>query len=408
MNLNRIKRHLIKLKYFIILGIKSKRVFSCPPKKKIIVFDCESPEALHNFFSPNDTFILTTRVQKITKLYINFGLLKFMLINFFKRSLRVNYLIFLIIQINPKVVITLIDNSSDFHIISKILEKKIKFIAIQQASREVQWFPKKWTKKFYIPEYYCFGQFDRKLFLKKTSVKNIEPKGSFKAACALTYLKKKNIKLNKEYDICLISEINPGERNYISERKNYWKRDIQDVKDSDHISNYNYTASKLAKYCFRFAEENNLKIVIAGKGEKNSKYRVQELSWFRNVLNKKNVSLKARNEKNFSNYQLMLKSEVVVGTRASMTREAIGYNTKVFWCNFTNHQDSGYPFFKKIKKFVLEEDSYKIFEKKLKLILKISKNSYFDYLNFTKKEISANHKGYDGFILKRVNKIIKN
>ena len=339
MNLKKIQRIWVKLKYFIMLGLVSKKIFSNPPKKKIIIFDCESPEVLHKFFSYNETFILTTRVHKITKLYISFGLLKFMAINFFKRPLRVNYLIYLIIQINPKVVITLIDNSPDFHTISKLLEKKIKFIAIQQASREVQWFPKKWTKKFYIPEYYCFGLFDKKLFLKKTNVKNIEPKGSFKAACALTYFKKRNIKFNKEFDICLISEIILGKRNFIKEKKNYWKRDIQDVKDIDHIPTYNDAATKLVKYCFHFAEENNLKIVIAGEGEKNSDHREQELSWFRNVLNKKNINLKARNEKNFSNYRLMLKSEVVVGMRTSMTREAIGYNTKVFWCNFGKYYD---------------------------------------------------------------------
>ena len=51
----------------------------------------------------------------------------------------------------------------------------------------------------------------------------------------------------------------------------------------------------------------------------------------------------------------MLKSEVVVGTRTSMTREAIGYNTKVFWCNFTNHQDAGYPFLKNKKVCIREE-----------------------------------------------------
>jgi surface carbohydrate biosynthesis protein len=406
MNLNRAKEIIIKIKYLIILSLRAKKIFSKPPQKKIIVFDCESPKQLHELFSTDNTYLLTTRVQKITKLFLSLSLFQFIIKNFFKRSLRVNYLIFLILRINPKVVITMIDNSKDFYTISKLLDRKIKFIAIQQASREVQWLPLKWTKKIYLPEYYCYGDFDKKIYLKKTKVIDIEPKGSFKAACALTYIKKNNIKIKKEFDICLISEINLGERKYISKKKNFWKRDERDVKDLDHIPTYNSATSKLARYTYRFAEKYNLNIVIAGKGEKNTKYREEELSWYRNVLNKKKIDLRARNEKNFSNYQLLLKSEVVIAMRASLTREAIGYNKKAFWCNFANHSDAGFPFFKKIKKFVIDKDSYEIFEKKLKFILKTKNKSYFNYIKKVKREISANHKGYDEFILKRVNKII--
>ena len=191
-------------------------------------------------------------------------------------------------------------------------------------------------------------------------------------------------------------------------KTNLWRRNHSDIEDEDHIPNINEAISTLTKYCFRFAKENNLKIIIAGRGKKNSKIREQELSWYRNVLNKKDIYIKARNEKNFSNYQLMLKSDVVIGRHSSLTREAIGLDTKVFWCNFTGHQDGGFSFFKKIKKYVLNETSYKVFEKKLKFILNLKKNAYFKYLNSTKNEICINSKGYDEFIFKRVNDIIQN
>ena len=122
MNLNKaneimikIKYFMIKIKYLITLSLCAKKIFSKPPQKKIIVFDCESPKQLHELFSAGNTFILTTRVQKITKLFLSLSLFQFIIKNFFKRSLRVNYLIFLILQINPKVVITMIDNSKDFY-----------------------------------------------------------------------------------------------------------------------------------------------------------------------------------------------------------------------------------------------------------------------------------------------------
>lgn len=395
-----------KIKKFIFLVLKTKILFSSPPKKKIIVFDCVSPESLHKLFPSNKTFILTTRVEKIKKIYLSYNLVKFLMINFFRRPLRLNYLIYLIFEINPKVIITLIDNSPDFHIISKLLEKNFKFIALQNATREVQWQPNKWTKKFYIPEFYSYGFWDKKLYLNKTSVKNIIPKGSFQAACALTYLKKKKIKLKKQFDLYLISEMNITERKYILKKKDYWKRSIQDVKDGDHMPTVNKAFSQLTKFCYRFAEENNLKIVIAGKGKKNTKYRNKEFMWFKDILKKKKFILKARNEKNYSNYLLMLKSKVVIGRHSSLTREAIGLDTKVFWCDFTNHPDGGFPFFKNIKKFVIEENSYKIFAKKLKSILKLNKKNYFSYMGSSKNEICANSRGYDRFISERVNKII--
>ena len=54
-----------------------------------------------------------------------------MIKNFFKRSLKQNYLTALIKVIAPKIVITHISDSEDFHVVSKILNNKIQFIAIQ-------------------------------------------------------------------------------------------------------------------------------------------------------------------------------------------------------------------------------------------------------------------------------------
>ena len=77
-----------------------------------------------------------------------------------KKSLKQNYLIALIKEINPKVVITLVDNSLDFYITAKHLSKNIRFIAVQQGSRETAWLPLEETKKIYIPEYLCFSNWD--------------------------------------------------------------------------------------------------------------------------------------------------------------------------------------------------------------------------------------------------------
>ena len=58
-----------------------------------------------------------------------------MMRNIFSRSMQLNYFIALINQIDPKFVITTIDNSITFSKLTKYFENKIKFIAIQNATR---------------------------------------------------------------------------------------------------------------------------------------------------------------------------------------------------------------------------------------------------------------------------------
>ena len=80
------------------------------------------------------------------------------------------YLVSLLEIIRPKVVLTYIDNSLKFFDLAKILDKKINFVAIQNASRfdliEYKYLYKKniiksdLTKNFYIPNYLCFGQLE--------------------------------------------------------------------------------------------------------------------------------------------------------------------------------------------------------------------------------------------------------
>ena len=88
------------------------------PKKKIVIFDCEGLE-IKDALSDFNYFIVYTRANKIKKIYFSKKILLFLFFNFFKKSLKQNYLIALIKEINPKIVITMIDNSEDFYIISK-------------------------------------------------------------------------------------------------------------------------------------------------------------------------------------------------------------------------------------------------------------------------------------------------
>ena len=75
--------------------------------------------------------------------------------------------------INPKILITRIDTSKDFHILSKILYKKIKCISLLQGDRTLEFqgmleekpdVSKKVMDRYFIPEFFVFSDYDKKIF----------------------------------------------------------------------------------------------------------------------------------------------------------------------------------------------------------------------------------------------------
>ena len=77
---------------------------------------------------------MQVRSQNIDKVYITFKVIKYFLKNY-KGSIMTSYLVSMLEIMHPKIVITSIDNSFKFSDIARILEKKMHFIAIQNASR---------------------------------------------------------------------------------------------------------------------------------------------------------------------------------------------------------------------------------------------------------------------------------
>ena len=73
--------------------------------------------------SKKDFFLLKTRLEDIDEIYLNIEIIFFCLRNILKRSLRLNYLIIITKLVNPKNILTMIDNSTDFFIISNYFKK---------------------------------------------------------------------------------------------------------------------------------------------------------------------------------------------------------------------------------------------------------------------------------------------
>ena len=197
-----------KIKRFFILCLKCKFFFKDPENREFILFDNVNLTIVEKILPNKNYAIVATRINLINKIYISKKIIFFILKNIFKRSLKQNYLAALIRRIAPKIVITNIHDSEDFHIISKIFHNEIKFIAIQTYTPAMHntMFSEKAKKNFFIPKFFCYGEYDKIFYeKKKVNIGSYEPVGSVMSSMAHEYLKSKKINPNK-YDICLISE----------------------------------------------------------------------------------------------------------------------------------------------------------------------------------------------------------
>ena len=108
--------------------------FNIPQERKIVVFDGTSLDQLNHIIKNFDHFILETRIERLKELYITkkiiFSTFKNIKIGFFN-----SYLLSLIDQINPRLILTFIDNSYKFSIFSKIKRNEYIFVAVQNGAR---------------------------------------------------------------------------------------------------------------------------------------------------------------------------------------------------------------------------------------------------------------------------------
>ena len=80
--------------------MKKNFVFKNLESNNLVIFDCINENYMKDLFDNTKYFSLSTRLDRIEKIYLNMDTLKFVLKNFFKRKLKINYLISIINQIN--------------------------------------------------------------------------------------------------------------------------------------------------------------------------------------------------------------------------------------------------------------------------------------------------------------------
>ena len=124
---------IFKVLNFLKILFSAKYKFIVPKGKEILIFDGTSSDQLRHIVKDYDHFILETRLEKLKEFYIT----KKIIISIFK-NIKIgffnSYLISLIDQIDPKLILSFIDNSYKFSFFSRI-RKKIQILSNTKWSK---------------------------------------------------------------------------------------------------------------------------------------------------------------------------------------------------------------------------------------------------------------------------------
>ena len=295
------------LKYFFFLkNVKFK--LEKLNKKEIILFDSNNIESLKEIIPKDKYFILPVRPSEIKEIYFSFKLIFFLIKNIFKRSLKQNYLNFIIRSVDPKTVVTAVITSADFYFSANYFkETKIKFVAIQHSCLRGSGFinDEYLNKIIYIPNFLCFSEFEKKLFKNtKAKIKRYLPVGSLRASLFIKKAKDEKLNLNKKsYDICLIGEP--------TSKKNI---DLKNISDSYEIP------GKVAKYTLRVCKKNNLKLIFSGKNQTFNDSHLEEEQYYKHFLKEYDYTIIPK-KNYYSTFENAFKSELIIGHNSTFLRE---------------------------------------------------------------------------------------
>lgn len=306
--------------------------FGFPKFGKITIFHHEDYWLRRILFKKNKD-IMTIPCVPYIPIYFSFSFFLYFLKHLIKREIKgINgnlfkklyyyYIISILDYSNTKIIVTFIDNSGIFHNLNKIdTNKKRKYFAIQNGSRHKSCakysLPKNY--KIHLNNLYCFGLRDIKLFNRYNhNIKNFFPVGNIKSS----FFFKKIIKTKKIYDICLVSQWN----------HRFVKNDYKNKIEKKVFLENNNSINILNSYLRKLAINKNYKIAICLRPGNDP----EEIDYYIKVLKNVNYVFINNNEKQFSTFKTILKSNLTIAKNSTALSEVFGIS-KVLWANILNN-----------------------------------------------------------------------
>jgi surface carbohydrate biosynthesis protein len=376
-NIEKVKTFFNKIKILLKLIIRVKIIISTPNKQQLVIFDDTSLSDLEILLKKYNYYVLKTRLENIDVIYLNIKIIK-NTYTYYQGSIMSAYLCAIIHCIEPKTVLTFIDNSLKFSELAKFFYGKINFIAIQNGSRIDSLSVK---SKLFIPNFFCFGRSDVDQYRKyNIKVDKFYVVGSLRLSNFIKKVKNTS-KKNNLFDICFIADDL-----------------IHDFEKELNIKHTKPGIIKLAKYVVKFCIKNNLSLITIYKDDE-SKINFKKLkAEASKIFNKKEElffinSLNKIRYNQSNSYKIIQRSEVLCGSISTMLKEKLALGGKILSCNFMLNKIFDFPNDGICR---MDNCSFFDFEKRLlevhsmpikRYFLKIKKDK--SYTMFFKKKIST-------------------
>ena len=253
-------------------------------------------------------------LRRDRKLFLRSINLKRNVTMFFKR-IRAQLIADQLRKLEPRVVITWIDNSNLFHRICEIYEE-VPFIAIQNGGRHI-WCATEALPdldKYHIDEYYCFGQYVEDLFERhKHDIKRYVHCGSLKAGYFYGSYLTSNLRADPEYNLCLVGQ---------------WKRKALGIDTlSPGRVNMEREISIFTEFVARYVSENRVSVCVALRTD-----NFAERDFYQKHLGDKCVFIENNHDVG-SSYKATVVSNLVVSINSTLATEAFGAGMKVLFVN---------------------------------------------------------------------------
>lgn len=335
----------LRLIQFVLQYRRAKILWSSPPKAKIAILDAPTARLLTPICGAERFEAIHIRGEQ---LHITFGILWATAIWTLKtKQPLVGYVIALLEQIQPVITITFVDNARLFYEVSRRYGGS-RFLAIQNAARyDTNHLSPALAREIHIPEFACFGEFEKNLYLKKgATVGKFYPIGSLNDA----YYRERHASRHKvkEYDVCVVAEPAPG-----------WD-ELEGPGFEDAIGN-------IAKYAVEFCKKHEKRLCIAGKRDPGA-VRDSEQLWYEKYIGTE-VEIIPRVREEFTTYGLVDRSAVSIAFISSALQEGMGRGNRVLFCNFTGDQLWSFPI---DGIWRLNDATYEAFERRMLELLEMS------------------------------------
>ncbi len=214
-----------------------------------------------------------------------------------------------ILYIDPKVVITYIDNSARFNLLSRTVSD-VKFLGVQNGFRGIE--VAEMAGRLKMTNFLCFGNETIDRYTESgCNIGNFIITGSLKDGL---YRESRREVPEKTYDFCWISQFRPSR----------FFKTMPHLRETSELM-----ANLLERYCL----EREKKLVIACSCKE--KLFAHEFAYLLKLFDRENIQIVPNDDYNFSSYRVIDQSEVSLTVHSTIGLESLSRGNKVIFCNFS-------------------------------------------------------------------------